>query len=220
MAALLFDWEDAGENRAVASVETERVAPQAVRAAVEEGTRPVTLPVGESTLFTNYTVYGSGAVRVESRTERKSEEAPPIIPLVGMQMVIPSTFQVTWYGRGPQETHADRKTGAAVGRYTADVDSFVMPYHQAADQHERLALHAGATGRRGSHLQPTPSGSETLTVNSTPEPATMTRRNTDARPTPEYRLQEPSHTYDFVLRPYDGEARHSPTVASATESAR
>jgi beta-galactosidase len=45
-----------------------------------------------------------------------------------MQMVIPSTFQVTWYGRGPQETHADRKTGAAVGRYTADVDSFVTPY--------------------------------------------------------------------------------------------
>ncbi|PSR02173.1 MAG: hypothetical protein BRD47_04025 [Bacteroidetes bacterium QS_8_68_28] len=124
MAALLFDWEDAGENRAVASVETERVAPQAVRAAVEEGT----LPVGESTLFTNYTVYGSGAVRVESRTEREGEEPPPIVPLMGMQMVIPSTFQVTRYGRSPQETHADRKTGAAVGRYTADVDSFVTPY--------------------------------------------------------------------------------------------
>ena len=111
MAALLFDWEDAGENRAVASVKTERVPPQAVRAAVEEGTRPVTLPVGESTLFTNYTVYGSGAVRVESHTERKGEEVPPIIPLVGMQMVIPSTFQATWYERGPQETHADRKPG-------------------------------------------------------------------------------------------------------------
>jgi len=249
MAALLSDWEDAGENRTVTSVETEQVAPQAVRVAVEG-----TLPVGESTFSTHYTVYGSGAVRVQSHTERKGEEAPPSIPRVGMQMGIPSAFdQVTWYGRGPQEVYADRETGATVGRYTADVDSFITPYIRPQENANRSDVrwvtftdgNGDGLMARGlpqismsawpytqeqlasaDHTYDLPDDSETLTVNLDYGQMGVGGDNswsTDARPHPEYRLQDPSYTYDFVLRPYDEEAPRAPLPApavSATESAR
>ena len=117
-------WADAADNRTVTSVEVERVAPQAVRVRVDG-----TLPVGESTFGTTYTVYGSGEVRVESRVARKGEDAPPSLPRVGMQMGVPAAFdRVTWYGRGPHENYWDRKNSADVGEYTARLDSFVTSY--------------------------------------------------------------------------------------------
>ena len=33
-----------------------------------------------------------------------------------------------WYGRGPQETYQDRKTGAAFGTYSGKVDDQIYPY--------------------------------------------------------------------------------------------
>jgi beta-galactosidase len=36
--------------------------------------------------------------------------------------------QVRWYGRGPHECYSDRKAGAAVGIYRAEVDALQVPY--------------------------------------------------------------------------------------------
>ena len=35
---------------------------------------------------------------------------------------------VSWYGRGPHETHWDRKTGAKLGRYQLTIDELHHPY--------------------------------------------------------------------------------------------
>jgi len=46
-----------------------------------------------------------------------------------MTMTLPVEFDnVVWYGRGPHESYWDRKTGAAVGVYSADVTDLYHPY--------------------------------------------------------------------------------------------
>ena len=38
--------------------------------------------------------------------------------------------KVSWYGRGAQETHWDRKSGAKFGVYSGSVDSQYVSYSQ------------------------------------------------------------------------------------------
>ena len=53
----------------------------------------------------------------------------PELPRIGMTCTLaPGLEQVRWYGRGPQECYSDRKAGAAVGTYQADVDALQVPY--------------------------------------------------------------------------------------------
>ena len=40
---------------------------------------------------------------------------------------------MTWLGRGPQETYADRKTGALIGLYNATVWEQYHPYVRAQE---------------------------------------------------------------------------------------
>ena len=42
--------------------------------------------------------------------------------------VSPGLESLTWFGRGPHESYADRKAGAALGRYTGSVDGQHVPY--------------------------------------------------------------------------------------------
>ncbi len=53
----------------------------------------------------------------------------PELPRIGMACELaPGLEQVRWYGRGPHECYSDRKAGAAVGIYRADVDALQVPY--------------------------------------------------------------------------------------------
>ena len=53
----------------------------------------------------------------------------PELPRIGMTCTLaPGLDHVRWYGRGPQECYSDRKAGAAVGIYQADVDALQVPY--------------------------------------------------------------------------------------------
>ncbi|MHB0858359.1 MAG: beta-galactosidase, LacZ type [Anaerolineae bacterium] len=76
---------------------------------------------------TTYTIYGSGDVRIDTHMVPQGEL--PFLPRLGLQMTLPAGFErFTWYGRGPQETYADRKLGAAVGLYEGSVDEQYHPY--------------------------------------------------------------------------------------------
>lgn len=57
-------------------------------------------------------------------------EAPlPEMPRLGMQMEIPGAYDnFTWYGRGPHESYADRKSSALIGRYSSEVAAQYHPY--------------------------------------------------------------------------------------------
>ena len=74
-----------------------------------------------------YTVYGSGDIVLTSSYQM--EEGIPPLPKVGLSMRVPATTdQLAWYGRGPQESYADRYTSASVARYSGSVAEQYTPY--------------------------------------------------------------------------------------------
>ena len=122
MAKRLGVWRTAAAERKVTNVSVERLGTGAARV-----TADATLPPAGSKTRTSFTVYGSGVIEVESALTPAA--GAPELPRVGMQMLIPGEFRnVEWYGRGPQETYWDRRTGAAVGRYRSSVDELWTPY--------------------------------------------------------------------------------------------
>ncbi|GAB3950189.1 glycoside hydrolase family 2 TIM barrel-domain containing protein [Spirosoma harenae] len=81
---------------------------------------------------TDYTIYGTGDVLVNT-TYTPSGSLPPLAR-VGMQFQILPTFtNLTWYGRGPFESYADRKDAAKIGRYESKVADQFFPYIMAQE---------------------------------------------------------------------------------------
>ncbi len=117
-------WREAGPNRTVKSVEVEQLKDQVIRVTAES-----TIPAGTNSMFkTVYMVYGSGDIQVDATFNSDSKNLPEL-PRFGMQMAIPSSYNnLTWLGRGPQESYWDRKTGAAFGLYSGPVVENVHPY--------------------------------------------------------------------------------------------
>jgi beta-galactosidase len=62
----------------------------------------------------------------------------PLIPKLGMQLSIPKTMNnVNWFGRGPHESYADRKTGAAIGSYTSNAEELFFQYVEPQENGNR-----------------------------------------------------------------------------------
>ena len=56
------------------------------------------------------------------------------MPRFGMRMIIPKEYdQMTWFGRGPHENYADRKTSAAIGLWKGMVDEQYVHYPRPQD---------------------------------------------------------------------------------------
>jgi len=87
----------------------------------------------QSQLTITYDITPDGAVKVTMHFMPDSLELPEI-PRLGMRMILPARFdQMKWYGRGPQENYADRKTGALIGQYSASVWEQYHPYVRAQE---------------------------------------------------------------------------------------
>ncbi|MHC4558726.1 MAG: beta-galactosidase, LacZ type [Planctomycetota bacterium] len=117
-------WRRAGQNRIVAKVTSEQISPQVIRITVD-----AKLSVGTDCRYTSiYTVFGSGDIIVAGSIE-PSGELSLNMPRFGMQMAIPGDFStMSWFGRGPNESYWDRKTGSAVGLYSGPVEENFHPY--------------------------------------------------------------------------------------------
>jgi beta-galactosidase len=77
---------------------------------------------------TTFTIFGSADMIVKNQFSKLSDNIPEI-PRMGMQMQLPEEFtNLKWYGRGPQENYADRKTAADVGLYESTVADQYTPY--------------------------------------------------------------------------------------------
>lgn len=84
--------------------------------------------VQETTSRLVYTVFGDGTIGVAMTLTPRGDNLPDL-PRVGLTWAMDAAFdQVAWYGRGPWESYADRKTGAAVGRYAAAVEEMPHDY--------------------------------------------------------------------------------------------
>jgi beta-galactosidase len=115
-------WKEAASKDVSTGVTVEQISPQCVQVTVNRELQSV-----NSRYKNIYTVYGSGHVVVEARIEPDANA--PELPRFGMQMQVPGRFKnMRWYGRGPQETYWDRKTGAAVGIYGGSVEENIFNY--------------------------------------------------------------------------------------------
>ncbi len=113
-------WRKAGENREVANVSVKEINKSTVKVTFDfnlvsdEGNKIATYK-------STYTVYGTGDVVVSNNFEMTADDLPEIVRM-GMNLVMPRKFdQMSWLGRGPQESYWDRKTGAFVGLYSGSV---------------------------------------------------------------------------------------------------
>jgi len=77
---------------------------------------------------TTYSIFSSGDVVIKNQFSKVSDKVPEI-PRMGMQVQLPEEFMnLKWFGRGPHENYADRKTSADVGVYESTVDDQYVPY--------------------------------------------------------------------------------------------
>lgn len=74
-----------------------------------------------------YQVQGGGLLKVTMRTE--GTKNLPDLPEFGVIFALPLSYdELMWYGRGPEETYADRKSGYGIGTYHNLVKDNVAPY--------------------------------------------------------------------------------------------
>jgi beta-galactosidase len=112
-------WRRAAERRKLTHFQVERLESSIVKVLTR-----FQVPYGRELLELDYTISGSGDVCVEYTFTPKKE-----LLRVGMQTESPGCYdRLTWFGRGPQETMLDRKTGATVGIYSGKVEELIHDY--------------------------------------------------------------------------------------------
>ena len=75
-----------------------------------------------------YDIATDGSIDLQVSFEPFSESITPL-PRLGFAAGLAGDLRfVSWYGRGPHETHWDRKTGAKLGRYQLMIDELHHPY--------------------------------------------------------------------------------------------
>lgn len=75
-----------------------------------------------------------------------------VLPRLGWEMRVPKEFgQVEWYGRGPLENYADRKSGSFIGRYSLPVKEMAVNYAKPQNMANREDVRwiALTDGRQG-----------------------------------------------------------------------
>ncbi len=122
-------WREAGLDRLAHSLRHFAVRQAGPALAMAEATFWVAAP-GHDAGFDchhRYAVYGSGEVVLH--TDVRPVGQLPHLPRIGVRLTVPAALEVvTWYGRGPHESYADRKRGAAIGLYRLPVDALYHPY--------------------------------------------------------------------------------------------
>jgi beta-galactosidase len=218
-------WRRAGQDRKVGKVTSEQISPQVIRITAEAA-----IPVGENWKYTStYTVIGSGDIIVAGSIEPGSELSRDL-PRFGMQMAMPGEFgTMSWFGRGPNESYWDRKTGSAVGLYSGLVEEQFHPYVRPQETGNKTDVRwVALTNKDGAGLlavgMPLLSASawpftmedlekaehihelprrETITVNLDYKQMGVGGDDSwGARTHPEYTLPAKAYSYQFRLRPY------------------
>lgn len=97
-----------------------------------------------------YTVYPDGSIELESSIV--SSDPGLVLPRLGYAMQLPRSMdKYTFYGRGPLNNYADRKTGSFVGLYKSTVDEqfvqFPKPQSMGNREDVRWCALTNAKGR-------------------------------------------------------------------------
>lgn len=129
-------WRGVGEDWAVSEVASSSI-PGAVRVVVH-GSVTTTLPFRPDNRITTspqsivYTIHGNGQVDVLSTFEPVPGTPNPQV--IGTTFGLrPELARIEWYGRGPWESTADRKSSAFFGRYSGSVADQITRYSRPQD---------------------------------------------------------------------------------------
>ncbi len=138
-------WRKAGDHRVLEGFEARAESPSAVR--IEARYALTDVP---AKYRVTYRVLGTAEIIVSVHFVPEKEGLPEM-PRLGMKMTLPREFaHVRWFGRGPHESYADRKTSAFVGTYGASVFETLIPYVSIQEYGNRTdcrwALLADRTG--------------------------------------------------------------------------
>ncbi|WP_242116881.1 glycoside hydrolase family 2 TIM barrel-domain containing protein [Aestuariivivens sediminicola] len=86
------------------------------------------IPVVEGQITIHYSINELGDIRVTNQLSQ-IQSSLPHLPRFGNNLILKKDYdQVNWFGRGPHENYADRKTSALVGRYKASVSDLYFAY--------------------------------------------------------------------------------------------
>ena len=89
-------------------------------------------PAYAARLTVNYAINNVGEIVVEEQvkvTGKADDKSLPRLFRFGMLMTLPADFdRIDYYGRGPGENYADRKTASFLGLYRQTVDEQPYPY--------------------------------------------------------------------------------------------
>jgi beta-galactosidase len=119
-------WRKAGEQKSVKSATVKQVGNDAVVTFEFDLTDDQKQVIAN--YISTYKVLGTGEIIVTNDFKMTKDKLPEIIRF-GVNLVMPREFdQISWFGRGPQETYQDRKTGALVGLYSGAVADQYFPY--------------------------------------------------------------------------------------------
>lgn len=105
-------WRKAGQNRTVTSHQVNQIDTNTLQFTylfnLLDSTRLI------ANYKSIYTVYGNGEIEVDNHFKMIGGDLPEI-PVMGMNLVMShESGQMSWYGRGPHESYAYRKTTAFV----------------------------------------------------------------------------------------------------------
>jgi beta-galactosidase len=115
-------WREAVSQRRVVSVDLEASDSQAARVIARSE-----LPAGQADYTLTYTFRADG--RLELQVELVPRGELQALPRLGHRLAVPAAVnEVTWYGRGPQETYWDRKTGAKIALFHGPVEGLAFAY--------------------------------------------------------------------------------------------
>lgn len=116
-------WREASLKQSLLSIDAKQLNQQEVMIST------VTELANQAAQYnTQYHVYSSGEIVVTGRIKLLKENLQ-MMPRFGMHMQMPASFaNIQWFGRGPHESYADRKSSAAVGLYQAKVSQQLHDY--------------------------------------------------------------------------------------------
>ena len=104
-------------------------------------------------LYLTYTINNRGAVKVNQKMVADKGKKASDMFRFGMRFEMPEAFdRLQYYGRGPGENYADRKSSAFVGLYRQSVDEQFHPYIRPQETGTKSDLrwwHLADIGGRG-----------------------------------------------------------------------
>jgi len=110
-------WQDATYNYSAELVAPPKKSQSVVAFKVRYST-----PNKEAEVLVDYTFEPNGTLQIKFNFQPK-QAALPNIPRLGMYLTLPKNFTtVEWYGKGPEESYWDRKTGLKTGLYSGKVE--------------------------------------------------------------------------------------------------